>query len=127
MTNTIEINIDLQKLADIAHVGVRRAVLFMGLGLNAINQPGFRDYQLHKLPLQAGQQSFPVDFFPPDLPDERVATFKQEYSVWIAGCGLRELLEHYALYLDHIHKYGLVVQQATGKLGQRDPEKEQRL
>ena len=126
MTNTIEVNIDLPKLADIAHVGVRRAALFMGLGLNAINQPGFRDYQLHKLPLQAGQRSLPVDFFPPDLPDERVATFKQVYSVWIAGCGLRELLEHYALYLDHIHKYGLVVQQATGKLGQRDPEKEQR-
>lgn len=74
----------------------------------------------------AGQQSFPVDFFPPDLPEERVATFKHEYSVCIAGCGLRELLEHYALFLDHIHKYGLVVQQSTGKLGQRDPEKEQR-
>lgn len=126
MTNKIEVNIDLPKLADIAHVGVRRAVLFMGLGLNGINQPGFRDYQLHKLPVQTGQQSLPVDFFPPNLPDERVATFKQEFSVWIAGCGLRELLEHYALYLDHIHNYGLVVQQATGKLGPRDPKKEQR-
>jgi hypothetical protein len=32
MTNKIEINIDLLKLADIARVGVRRAVLLMGLG-----------------------------------------------------------------------------------------------
>lgn len=126
MTKLVQINIDLDNLANIAHTGVRRAVLFMGLGLNAINQPGFRDYQLHKLPLQIGMRSLPVDFFPSDLPDENIASFKQEFSVWIAGSGLREILEHYALYLDNMHNYGLLIQQATGKLGQRDPEKEQR-
>jgi hypothetical protein len=71
-------------------------------------------------------QSLPIDFFPPDLPDDRIDTFKQEFSVWIAGAGLREMLEHFALYLDNLHNYCLLIQQVKGKLGQRDPEKEQR-
>ncbi len=46
--------------------------------------------------------------------------------VSIAGCGLRELLEHYALFLDNIHNYCLMVQQSRKTLGERNPEKEQR-
>jgi hypothetical protein len=126
MTEPVHINIDLNKLSDIAHTGVRRAVLFMGLGLNAMHQENFRDYQLNKLPIQDGQTSFPVDFFPSDLPNERVDEFKQEFSLWVTGCGLREMLEHYALFLDSIHHYCLIVQQAKGLLGERRPEKEQR-
>lgn len=126
MSSQAAVNINLRQLSDIAHTGVRRAVLFMGLGLNAMHREEFRDYQLHKLPHQRGQTSMPIDFFPSDLPNERVDEFKKEFSLWITGCGLREMLEHYAVFLDHIHKYGLLVQQVRGLLGGRDPEKEQR-
>lgn len=121
-----QVNIDVRQPSNIAHTGVRRAVLFMGLGLNAMQRKDFRDYQLHKLELQPGRTSLPIDFFPSDLPPKRVDEFKKEFSFWIVGCGVREMLEHYALLLDHIHKYGLLVQQVRGLLAERDPQKEHR-
>jgi hypothetical protein len=43
------INLDLDKLLDIALKGVRRAAVFMGLGVNAAIDPDFRSYQLSAL------------------------------------------------------------------------------
>jgi hypothetical protein len=126
MNDPVHVNIDLDQVSAIARVGVERAALFLGLGLNAMRRADFRDYQLNKLVVQSGQTSMPVDFFPSDLPNDTVDGFKKEFSLWVTGCGLREMLEHYALFLDHLHKYGLLVQQAKGLLGERDPEKEQR-
>ncbi len=120
------VNIDLSKLSDLAHTGVRRAVLFMGLGLNAAHREDFHDYELHKIPIAPEQTSLPIEFFPSNLPAERVKAFKEEFAIWITGCGLRELLEHYALFLDQMHKYALLVLQVRGKLGGINPQKEQK-
>ena len=125
MPDNETVNIDMSKLSDVAHTGVRRAVLFMGLGLNAANREEFNDYELHKIPIVPGQTSLPIDFFPAELPPERVKAFKEEFATWIVGCGLRELLEHYALFLDQMHRYGLLVLQTRGMLGGIDPQKEQ--
>jgi hypothetical protein len=46
----VHVDIDCPAVAKVAHVGVRRAALFLGLGPNGVNQPGFSDYELHKLP-----------------------------------------------------------------------------
>ena len=59
----------------------------MGLGLNAMQRKDFRDYQLHKLELQPGQTSLPIDFFPSDLPAKRIDEFKKEFSAAAAGDG----------------------------------------
>ena len=126
MNIPVAVTIDVKHLSDVAHTGVRRAVLFLGLGLNAMHREDFRDYQLNKLPLALGQTSLPIDFFPANLPNERIDEFKKEYSLWLTGCGLREMLEHYALFLDLIHKNALLVQHARGVLGERDPERDQR-
>lgn len=115
--------IDIAKLSDIAHVGVRRSALFMGLGLNAAHRDDFNDYELHKIPIVPGQTWLPMDFFPRGLPPARVNEFKAEFATWIVACGFRELLEHYALFLDHIHKYCLTIFQIRGKLGGLDPKK----
>lgn len=126
MTESQNVRIDLKHLSDIANLGVRRAAIFMGLGLNAANRKDFRDYQLHKLPILSGQTELPIDMLPSNLPPERVDEFKREFAVWIAGCGLRELLEHYALFLDHVHKFALAVFQENAKLDQvGDPERAQ--
>jgi hypothetical protein len=96
----------------------------MGLGLNAAHRKEFRDYQLHKLPIVPGQTSQPIELVPTDLPDKRIDVFKSEFAVWITGCGLRELTEHYALFLDQIHAYALAVLQQREKLAAiGDPEK----
>jgi hypothetical protein len=127
MRNKGSVNIDLKQLSETAHVGVRRAVLFMGLGLNAAHRPDFNDYELHKLPHVPGQATPAIDFFPSNLPPERVNEFKLQFAIWITGCGLRELLEYYALFLDHVHRYSLLVCQVRNRLGELDPVREQRI
>lgn len=127
MTEKQIVNIDITKLSNLAHIGVRRAVLFIGLGLNAAHREDFVDYELRKIPISPGQTSLPIEFFPSNLPAERVKVFKEQFATWITGCGIRELLEHYALFLDQIHRHALLVLQVRGKLGQIDPKKEQKL
>ena len=113
------IKIDLEKLQDIAHVGVRRATIFMGLGLNAAHKDDFNDYELNKLPIVPGQTNLPIELFPRELPVERVREFKREFAIWVTICGMRELLEYFALFLDQMHRYALVVFHARGELQRR--------
>jgi hypothetical protein len=108
----INVNIDLDAISGLAHIGVRRAALFLGRGLNGINQPGFRDYELHKLPPGQNLAALPPDIIPRAASDATVEDFKNQFSIWITGCGLREMLEHYGLMLDHVHRYSLLVAQA---------------
>lgn len=117
-----QIHIDIDAMSNIAHTGVRRASLFMGLGLNAASREDFNDYELSKLPVQIGQTGFPLELFPRDLPAKRVKVFKDEFALWITACGLREILEHYALFLDEMHRAGLVVLAMKGELGKLKPQ-----
>lgn len=39
-------NIDFKQVFDIATIGIRRAAVFMGLGINAANNPACNDYHL---------------------------------------------------------------------------------
>ena len=118
------VNIDCTAIAKIAHVGVKRTALFLGLGLNGVNQPGFKDYELRKLPKGENLAAIPPDIIARGAPDDAIERFKAGFSTWVTGCGLREMLEHYGLMLDHMHKYCLLVAQVrqfVDVLG--DPEK----
>jgi hypothetical protein len=120
----IHVNIDCKAIAKIAQVGVRRAALFLGLGLNGVNQPGFRDYELNKLPRGENLAAVPPVIIAPGAPDHAIERFKAEFTVWVTGCGLREMLEHYGLMLDHMHKYCLLVAQVRQFIDVfGDPEK----
>lgn len=118
MPQVVHVNIDCDWLVNLAHVGVRRAAIFMGLGFNGVHQEGFRDYELHKLPPGDNAAYVPPDILPRNASDETVGRYKEEFSTWITGCGLREMLEHYGLMLDHMHKFCLVVAQSRGFLAQ---------
>lgn len=102
-------HIDLSKLKEFGEKGVRRGAIFLGLGLNAANKKDFLDYELKKVPSPDGKVRFPIEFFPEQLPAERVEHFKAEFARWIQDCCLCDLLEHHALFLDQIHLHGLVV------------------
>jgi hypothetical protein len=117
-------HIDVDKLKDFGYVGVRRAVIFMGLGLNAAHREDFSDYELSKIPSSTGKRRFPIEFFPEALPAQRVNYFKEEFAQWIQDCCLCGLLEHHALFLDKINLHALVVYRSLGKLAEKDdPEK----
>ena len=87
--------IDLDPVMEVAHLGVRRATLFLGLGVNASESPSLVDYQL---PHHTAIKILPGTVDPPKL-----AEFKEEFGLWIISCGLRELIESFAVFLDQVH------------------------
>jgi len=98
----IEINFD--NILDVAIRGVRRAAIFMGLGVNAAMDTEFTNYQLtHLTKIQ----------LVPDVAPEVVSHFKDEFKIWIEANGFRELVETFSKYLDSLHQACLVI--AKGK------------
>ncbi|MEF3365983.1 hypothetical protein V3H18_05480 [Methylocystis sp. 9N] len=126
MAQKLEINVNIDELAGIADLGVRRAAVFMGLGLNAARRDDFNDYELRKLPIMPGQTGVPIDFVPSGLAEEEVRKFKEHFATWVIGCGLRELLEHYALFLDRVHEACLLVACKNKRLELSNPQKAQK-
>lgn len=112
----IRLRFDLDRIKQIADVGVKRAALFMGLGLHAANRADLRDYELNKLPAMEGQLGIPVELIPTNAPAEVVDEFKREFGTWVIGCGLREMLEHYALAVDEIHRGTILILHIRGHL-----------
>jgi len=94
--------IDFAKLAEIGIKGIRRAAVFMGLGLNAANNPDFRNYQLstiQNLPATALR----MELIPSNVNNDTLAHFKTEFATWVIGNALREMIERFAIFLDNVH------------------------
>jgi hypothetical protein len=103
----MEIQIDLDKLLDKALTGVRRASVFMGLGVNAALDPNFRSFQLSRLTR--------IQIVPDDISDEALLHFKDEFRLWIEAGGFRELTETFSSYLDSLYHTCLVLQAVPRK------------
>ena len=88
-------HIDLDAIEQIALLSVRRASVFLGLGLHAAGDDRLKDYSLSDITQ--------IRIMPPELDDETVASFKREFGRWIVTGGLRELIESFSVYLDAIH------------------------
>jgi hypothetical protein len=95
------INIDLPAIKNISIKGVRRAAVFLGLGINAANDPSFKHYQL--------AQITGLEFIEPISDDSTLTHFKNEFRIWIIGNGLRELIETFSVFLDEIHLVCLLI------------------
>jgi hypothetical protein len=94
--------IDFDKLADIGLKGVRRAAVFMGLGLNAAHDPAFKSYQLSSVQ-NIQSNAIRMELIPSNVNEETLSHFKREFSVWVIANGLREIIERFAIFLDGIH------------------------
>lgn len=92
---TVPVEFDLDKLLDVALKGVRRASVFMGLGVNAASNKTFNEFQLSRITN--------IQLIPDDVPDETLRHFKEEFRIWIEAGGFRELSETFAGYLDSVH------------------------
>ena len=110
----IEINLD--SILDIAVRGVRRATIFMGLGVNAALDTEFRNYQLtHLTNIQ----------LVPNVAPEAVSHFKDEFRIWIEANGFRELVETFSIFLDALHRVCLVTKNVTEKRGHEQLQEQQ--
>ncbi|HXC41781.1 MAG TPA: hypothetical protein VN667_22830 [Burkholderiales bacterium] len=96
---TLEFHVDLDKMLNVALKGVRRASIFMGLGVNAALDPRLDQYQLTNITN--------ISFAPDNLPVNEIEEMKGEFRIWIEANGLRELVETFSVYLDHVHRAAL--------------------
>ncbi len=101
------ISIHFPELLDIALKGIRRAAVFMGLGINAVTDPAFSNYNLSEHSI--------LQLVPPTSDPQVLANFKAEFSQWIVGAGLREVIETFAVFLDSLHHVCLTLQTTAGK------------
>lgn len=91
-----EIALDFNGILEIALKGLRRSAVFMGLGVNAANDPNNSAYQLTSLTQ--------IQILPDNVTPETLQHFKDEFKVWIQAGALREATESFALFLDELHR-----------------------
>lgn len=103
-----QINVDLDKILDVAHRGVRRASVFMGLGVNAALDAEFKEYQLTRITK--------LQLVPDTVDSETIGHFKEEFKTWVEGNGLRELIETFSVFLDRIYDAALLIDISKDKV-----------
>lgn len=111
-----QININLPAIKNIAVKGVRRTAIFMGLGINAANNPDFKQYELAK--------NTGFEFIEPISDEQILINFKTEFGRWIVGNGLRELIETFCVFLDELHFVCLLVAVTCDKVKKAQIQKE---
>ena len=102
-----EIGVNLFKLQQIMHIGVRRASGFMTIGLKASESP-----EGVQSALEAGSGIW--RYLPADVPLGDAETIRLAYRAWIIECGLRELDQHCAKFCDDAYEI-LVLTEHHGK------------
>jgi len=101
------IHISYPNILEIAAKGVRRTAVFMGLGLNAAYDSNFTAYQLTRLA--------PIQLVSPDADEKTITHYKEQFALWIITCGLRELVDTFAIFLDEIHHASLLISVSVGE------------
>jgi hypothetical protein len=93
----LSLSIDIAGIQDIAQRGARRAIAFIGLGLQAT-----RDGPPKSVTLES---RFAVHWFPDPLPLEAAEEIGREYEAWLIGSALKELDLYFALFLDEVWEW----------------------
>ena len=94
------VTFDLDAICRPAAIGITRAYVFLGLGLNAANDSRLTEYHL---PGKAGMR-----FVPDAQSAEVVSEYKREFAVWILAGAMREAMESFAAFLDRLFEHCLV-------------------
>jgi len=97
-----DVSINADAIKDIALRGVRRAVAFLCLGLQATRKGPPDSVAL--------DSKFVIQWFPDPLPTELAAELAIEYENWIIGSALRELDQYFGMFLNEIWHWMRLVQ-----------------
>lgn len=101
--NSQILNLDAIKIT--ALTAVHRASLFMGLGVNAADNPDFTNYKLEG-PIQISVT--------PEVSDAELSVVKGHFKHWIIGNGLRELTERFGEFLDQLFSVSMIIEVHSG-------------
>jgi len=103
------ININFDHILEILRKGVRRADIFMGIGLNAsAHDPAIS----HVL---AAEGFHHINLVKEELSAEEKAHVALEFGKWVRSNGLRELIETFSIFCDHLYAALFIMQQVKGK------------
>lgn len=89
------VNIDIAEIAQIALKGIRRAYVFMGLGLDAASDSSVTNVHLG--------QGTRVQIVPQEISGNVLANYKASFAGWITANGLREIVESFGLFLNRVY------------------------
>lgn len=104
-SKTVPIEIKLDTMDDLSRRGIRRAYVFLGLGINAANDERLQDIHLPHDPTE----TIMLEFLPDETPLEQLEIYKKDFAQWITGNALRELIEFFGFYLDEVYLAALAV------------------
>lgn len=91
----IDIQIDLDRIAEIAFLGLRRSMVFMGFGVNAADNDGLMEFAI------PGPLTY--QFVPENASPEQRKEMKKHFRSWIIAAALRDLLEAISIALDDFY------------------------
>lgn len=107
-----QFNIDLDHVLEALRRGVRRADVFMGVGLNAAElQPPVSH-------ILAPEKMFVIHLVKQELSDKEKAHVAEGFGKWVKANGLRELLESFSVYLHALYVPLFVMLGRSGELGE---------
>jgi hypothetical protein len=115
-----QIEINLDRIAAVAHLGIRRASIFMGLGVNSSKREDFKSYKL--------EDNFNFDVVGRDLNDEEIQKAKEHFRIWIISNSLREVIESLSIALDGLYLASkLIAERMNGIQMKKEAAKIQRV
>ncbi len=94
--------IDIDAIANTAFVGINRAWIFMGMGVNCANDPGASDISL--------PDASHLRLLPDPLPETTLTEAKVEFGIWIVSNGLREAIETFEVFLERAYSAALSIE-----------------
>lgn len=92
---SVRVNFNLDAIDEIARKGIRRAAVFMGLGVNAAGTAELTNYHLY--------QDTTLHLLPSTVPPEVLQGWKEQFRLWVVSSGFREVVDSLCRYFDQIH------------------------
>lgn len=86
--------LNFDQFQEIVNLGARRAAVFMGFGINSAYDNEQKNFDFSNITS--------IQIVSSEIDDATMKTYKEEYASWIIGCGLREIIETFSVFLDSI-------------------------
>jgi hypothetical protein len=105
------VRLDLDRVLETLRRGVRRADVFMGIGLNAAEQTPPPSHIL------APETGHTLHLVKQELTEAETAHVAAEFGKWVRANGLRELMETFSIYMHELYAANFVLLKFVNKLG----------
>lgn len=107
------IHVDMGHVLETLNRGIRRADVFLGVGVNAAEHTPPISHVLETQGLHN------IQFVPTALSDQEKSHIAEEFGIWIRANGMRDLLETFSVFMLEIYTAVFHLHRITGTSGAR--------